>query len=65
MRHYLEMRCKRCNTVMVYVQRRGTSQGMWLCPVCASARRVRLSLPDEEEQAPVGPKDSDGSFSSA
>lgn len=35
-------RCPRCGFTMMYVQRRGSSGGMWVCPVCGSVRHQRL-----------------------
>jgi len=46
------VRCKRCASLMVFVQRRGSSEGLWLCPVCAASRRIVLGEQgDFEERA--------------
>jgi ribosomal protein L37AE/L43A len=62
MRHYIEMRCRTCNSIMVYVQRRGASHGVWICPVCASARRGRPSSPDEDEPVPPDRREEDQTY---
>jgi hypothetical protein len=32
--------CRRCNSLMVFVQGRGSSEGLWICPVCEARRRI-------------------------
>lgn len=40
-------KCTVCNAEMMYVQRRGASEGMLVCPVCASKRQVPSAQQEE------------------
>lgn len=40
-----------CTALMVFVQRRGSSEGLWVCPVRAASRRiVRVEEEETEER---------------
>ena len=42
--------CRMCSSVMIYVQRRGSSEGLWVCPVCSTRRRIIRVEQDEDEE---------------
>jgi transposase-like protein len=55
MRGFTTMKCATCSATMVLVQRRGSSEGRWICPVCASTRRPTQSTDQYHDQdAQVG-----------
>jgi ribosomal protein L37AE/L43A len=41
--------CPTCGSVMTFIQRRGSSSGVWLCPICSSSRKVNVPRPDDDE----------------
>jgi uncharacterized Zn finger protein (UPF0148 family) len=58
MRVLYNQRCSRCGTSMIYIQRRGDSEGTWACPVCGSVRRLRCEDPAQpsDDREPTDPK---------
>lgn len=51
MRHTTSVRCTLCNSIMVFVQKRGSANGMFICPVCAEQKRLTsLAAADEREE---------------
>ena len=45
-----KVQCKTCTSLMVFAQRRGSSEGLWVCPVCAARRRIIDVGRDEDEE---------------
>jgi len=43
------VQCRVCTSFMVFVQRRGSSEGLWVCPVCAAKCRTASVERDEDE----------------
>jgi hypothetical protein len=44
------VQCRVCSSFMVFVQRRGSSEGLWVCPVCtAKCRTVRVEQDGDED----------------
>ena len=47
MRALYDQHCTTCGFTMMYVQRRGSSGGTWVCPTCGRVRSLRMN--DKEE----------------
>jgi hypothetical protein len=43
------VQCRGCTSLMVFLQRRGSSEGLWVCPVCAAKCRTVSVEQDEDE----------------
>jgi len=42
--------CRVCTSAIVFIQRRGSSEGLWVCPVCAARRRMVHGEQDEADE---------------
>lgn len=43
--------CRRCRSLMRFVQARGSSEGIWLCPVCAASRRISCGEQEDTHES--------------
>lgn len=50
MRHTGSVRCTLCKSIMVFVHQRGSTGGMFVCPVCASQQRRNSRFTSDEAE---------------